>query len=145
MTIQDWKRSSFDATSGKPFDYLLRGLKTMSIWANKDQRTTIIAVGFVFVLVSIIAFFSFFEVPEANRDLVIAFTSILATGGTIALKFLFDGADAELAKVVAENKSLKLELATVKGELDRLTRMLVERHVIDGEGFVSPRRIEDHT
>lgn len=94
-------------------------------------------------MLGVIAFFSFVEVPDKNRDLIVAFSSMMVLGGTSALKHLFGDEDSRVTKLEAENDKLRAELYAAKTQLDRLTAMLVERHVIDGEGFAQAPRIED--
>ena len=123
----------------------LRGSIVDDRRSNKDTRQFIAAGVFVLILVLLMLYLTFIPVPDANKDLIVTILGVLMGGAAAAMPKLFgDKADEDVAKLVAKvdkleasNVLLHQENALLKEQLDKLREMLVERHVVNGEGFRS--------
>ena len=95
---------------------------------------------FLLLLVGMVLFLVFIPLPEASEKVVLMIIGGLMTSATTALPKLFGQEDTKkrLAKLEAEH-------ALLKGSYDQITRMLVERHVVHGEGVIPKtlKRLED--
>ena len=85
------------------------------------------------------------EIPQANRDLAITILAVLVGAGSAAIPNLFGDRDGEKDKLKGQVQSLEWQLSelqsahnTLKAQYDTLTRMLIERHVVQGVGIVAP-------
>lgn len=101
---------------------------------------------FVILLVAILGYLTFIPVPDANKDLIVTILGVLLGGAAAAMPNLFGNADAEKEKLLSRVRGLEAAMAvlqaeydTLKKEYDRITEMLINRHVVEGEG-VKPKR-----
>ena len=101
----------------------------MSKWFEK-----IAALIFLLLLVGLIGFLTFIPLPEASEKAVLMVIGGLMALCTQALPKLF-GADGE-EECRKEIDKLKVQYDEQSQQLDRLTTLLVERHIIDKDGIV---------
>lgn len=92
---------------------------------------------FVILLVAILGYLTFIPVPNANKDLIVTILGVLLGGAAAAMPNLFGNSDAEKEKLLVRVRSLeaayevlKAEYGTLKNEYDRLTDMLINRHLV---------------
>lgn len=92
------------------------------------------AFAFLSLLVGMVLFLTYVPLPPASEKAVLMIIGGLMALSTQALPKLF-GSDNE-EKLQKEVDVLRVELDTLKVAYDGLTRMLIERHVIDKKGLV---------
>lgn len=111
----------------------------------KDFRQFVAAGVFVILLIALLLFLTYIEVPEANKDIIVTIIGVLMGGAASAMPRLFgDDSNAELdaqKKVAAMGKKLdavEMKYDVLKGNYDDLVKLLVDRHVISETG-IKPR------
>lgn len=92
---------------------------------------------FLLLLVGMVLFLVFVPLPPASEKVVLMIIGGLMTSATSALPRLF-GQD----ETKKELQKLKAEFTILKSSYDQLTNMLIQRHVVDGNGFQPPKQIE---
>ena len=107
---------------------------------TKDTRTYAAASILVLLIVFLMLFLVFVEIPSGNKDLVVSIISMLLGGGGVALAKLFGDTDSELEELKIKFLELKVQHETLQREHDKLTAMLIERHVIHGQGITIDKR-----
>lgn len=95
------------------------------------------------IVIGLIAFLTFIPVPDGNKDLIVTILGVLLGGGAAAMPNLFGDSDGDREKLLTRLRALETQYEVLKFEYDRLTKMLVERHVVDGSGIEIPAQIED--
>ena len=109
-----------------------------------ENRRWMASALMLLILVGLLAYLTFIPVPEANRDIIITVLAVLLGAGSSAIPNLFGDKDAEKEAMQAEISELhnSIQVLTTKYETlsnqhDRITSMLVERHVVlnNGSGF----------
>ena len=106
----------------------------MSFLKNKDTRTYVASGIFLLLVIMLMLFLTFIEIPSSNKDLIVSIISMLVWGTGVAMWNLFWAPDEELELVRKElailQKSynrLDSKYTTLKSEYDRITEMLVNR------------------
>lgn len=96
---------------------------------------------FLLLLVGMVAFLAFYVVPDQNRDVVMMIVGAIVAASTGALPKLFGVEDTEKEKLKERvrrleesNAVLRSQYTALHEEHARLIAMLVERHVVTGEG-----------
>lgn len=107
----------------------------MNIIASKDARQYVAAGIFVALVVSLMLFLTFIEIPTSNKDLIVSIISMFVGGLGVAMGKLFGDNDVEMEKMREELDTLKVEYAVVKDQYDKIVSMLITRHVIDAQGI----------
>ena len=107
----------------------------MNIVASKDARQYVAAGIFVALIVALMLFLTFIEIPTSNKDLIVSIISMFVGGLGVAMGKLFGDNDAEIDQLKAEMSELRVQYDDVKGQYDSIVRMLVERHVVNAEGI----------
>lgn len=106
------------------------------ITQTKDARQFAAAGIFVFLLVLLLCYLTFIPVPEANKDLIVTIMGVLVGGGAAAMPKLFgDASDKETEELKRRLVKMEVKHDVLKKEYDRLTDMLISRHVIDMDGI----------
>lgn len=110
---------------------------------QNDHMKFIASAVFVILLVFILGYLTFIPVPDANKDLIVTILGVLLGGAAAAMPNLFGNNDQEKEKLLVRIRSLesaleilKAEHVTLKHEYDRITEMLINRHVVAAEGIV---------
>ena len=109
---------------------------------NKKQLyEKVMGLVFLLLLIGFIGFLTFVPMPVASEKVILMVIGGLMTVATGALPRLFgeDKSQEDVLKVELENLRTELKLLTAKHEIlkhehDKLTAMLIERHVVKGEG-----------
>jgi hypothetical protein len=104
-----------------------------------------LASGFlVTVLIALVGYLTFIPVPDTNKDLIITILGVLVGAGSAAIPNLVGDPKAEtqelrerLDTLTAEFKAVEAKYNEVKRAYDEITAMLVQRHVVTGEGNAS--------
>ena len=107
----------------------------MNIIASKDARQYVASGIFVALVVSLMLFLTFIEIPTSNKDLIVSIISMFVGGLGVAMGKLFGDNDVEMEKMREELDTLKVEYAVVKDQYDKIVSMLITRHVIDAQGI----------
>lgn len=107
----------------------------MNIIASKDARQYVASGVFVALVVSLMLFLTFIEIPTSNKDLIVSIISMFVGGLGVAMGKLFGDNDVEMEKMREELDTLKVEYAVVKDQYDKIVSMLITRHVIDAQGI----------
>ena len=107
----------------------------MNIIASKDARQYVAAGIFVALVVSLMLFLTFIEIPTSNKDLIVSIISMFVGGLGVAMGKLFGDNDAEMDRMREELDTLKVEYGVVKDQYDKIVSMLITRHVIDAQGI----------
>lgn len=109
-----------------------------------ENRRWLASALMLLILVGLLAYLTFIPVPESNRDIIITVLAVLLGAGSSAIPNLFGDRDAEKDVMQAEISELhnSIQVLTAKYETlshqhDRITSMLIERHVVlnNGSGF----------
>lgn len=109
--------------------------------ANETRK--FIASAFMLVLlVGLMGALVFWAIPPANRDLIITILSVLLGAGAAAIPNLFGDQKSEVAALKSRISALESQAEVllaryneVKESHDRLTAMLIQRHVVEAEGI----------
>lgn len=108
---------------------------------SAENRKFYMSTFMLLVLVAMVCYLTFIPVPTDNKDMVIAVLGVILGAGSSALSNLFGDKDAEkeellkrIAKIENQYALLATKYDTLKGNYDQLTAMLVERHVVEGQG-----------
>lgn len=103
---------------------------------------------FVLLLVLLLLYLTFIPVPSDNKDLIVTILGVLVGGSAAAMPNLFGDPDTEKAvleerinKLEVENKLLITRIDTIKTEYDRLTDMLIKRHIVEADGITGPKQL----
>lgn len=107
----------------------------MNIIASKDVRQYVASGIFVALVVSLMLFLTFIEIPTSNKDLIVSIISMFVGGLGVAMGKLFGDNDVEMEKMREELDTLKVEYGVVKDQYDKIVSMLITRHVIDAQGI----------
>ena len=107
----------------------------MNIIASKDARQYVASGIFVALVVSLMLFLTFIEIPTSNKDLIVSIISMFVGGLGVAMGKLFGDNDAEMDRMREELDTLKVEYGVVKDQYDKIVSMLITRHVIDAQGI----------
>ena len=111
-----------------------KGVK-MNIISSKDARQYVASGIFVALVVSLMLFLTFIEIPTSNKDLIVSIISMFVGGLGVAMGKLFGDNDAEMDRMREELDTLKVEYGVVKDQYDKIVSMLITRHVIDAQGI----------
>lgn len=105
-----------------------------SVEANKashDMRTYLASAIFVGLVIALMLFLTFIEIPEGNKDLIVTIIAMLVGGTGVAMGNLFGTHDEETEDLKVRLRTLEIEYAVLKQEYDKITKMLVDRHVVE--------------
>lgn len=94
------------------------------------------------IMVMLLMYLTFIEVPEGNKDIIITILGVLLGAGAAAIPNLFGDTDKEkeelekkVSKMEADMAVMKAVNETLQAQLTELRVMLVERHIVKGEGI----------
>lgn len=111
---------------------------------RKEFLTWVVSVFMLFLLAGLIAYLTYIPVPDKNKDIIITVIGVLLGGASAAMPNLFGSPDGEakqlrsrIDELESANKVLNAELITIKHQYDSIVAMLVQRHVVQGEGIVT--------
>ena len=107
----------------------------MNIIGTKDVRQYIASGAFVALVVALMLFLTFIEIPTSNKDLIVSIISMFVGGLGVAMGKLFGDNDVEMEKMREELDALKIEYGVVKEQYDKIVGMLITRHVVDAQGI----------
>ena len=107
----------------------------MNVLNNKDKRQYIASGIFIMLIVLLMLFLTFIEIPTSNKDLIVSIISMFVGGLGVAMGKLFGDNDAEMEKMREELDALKIEYGVVKEQYDKIVGMLITRHVVDAQGI----------
>ena len=107
----------------------------MNIIGSKDVRQYIASGVFVALVVALMLFLTFIEIPTSNKDLIVSIISMFVGGLGVAMGKLFGDNDVEMEKMREELDALKIEYGVVKEQYDKIVGMLIARHVVDAQGI----------
>ena len=114
----------------------------MNIWSSKDKRQYIASGIFIVLIVLLMLFLTFIEIPTSNKDLIVSIISMFVGGLGVAMGKLFGDNDAEIDQLKTDMSELRVQHDTVKAQYDSIVRMLIERHVVNAEGIEILKRSE---
>lgn len=98
-----------------------------------EMRRFIASAFMLVVVVGLLLYLTFIPVPDGNKDLIVTILGVLLGGGAAAMPNLFGDSDSDRAKLMARLRDLETKYEVLKVEYDRLTHMLVDRHVVPSE------------
>ena len=107
----------------------------MNVLNNKDKRQYIASGIFIMLIVLLMLFLTFIEIPTSNKDLIVSIISMFVGGLGVAMGKLFGDNDVEMEKMREELDTLKIEYGVVKEQYDKIVGMLITRHVVDAQGI----------
>lgn len=114
----------------------------MGINMNKDTMRFIASAFMLVIIVALMMYLTFIEVPEGNKDIIVTILGVLLGAGAAAVPNLFGDSDRE--KEVMRNRLRDLEktvevqeavIETLRTELTSIRTLLIDRHVIEGNGI----------
>lgn len=101
------------------------------------------AMLFLILLIGMIAFLTFVPVPEESKQVILIIIGGLMTTAATSLPKLFGDEDGEKVRLAEENAELQSRIAMLEEKYEvlevshnRLMDMLIERHVVEGLGYV---------
>lgn len=101
--------------------------KTRQFWASAAM---------LFSVVGMVLFLTFVPIPEANDKTISLIIGTILGAATLAFPNLFGDPDEDrVVKLEASLEKMKLQYSILKEEHDRLVDMLVDRHVVRGDGL----------
>jgi hypothetical protein len=104
---------------------------------SKEARAYLAAAIFLVATLGVTYFLVNNEINPTNRDVVIGLIAVITSGASIAVGKLFGTAtDEQVQKLQKSLDDLQLEYDLLKNNYDSMTRMLVDRHVIAGDGII---------
>jgi predicted negative regulator of RcsB-dependent stress response len=116
--------------------------------AKMETRRWAASAGMLLIVVGLLGYLTYIPVPTANRDIIITVLSVLLGAASAAIPNLFGSSDADKESMTAEIQSLRQEVktlgakyATLSEEHDKIVRMLIERHVVEGKGVVAEKLV----
>lgn len=107
----------------------------ISLPNSRDKRQYVASAIFIALVVMLMCFLTFVEIPTSNKDLIVSIISMFVGGLGMAMGKLFGNDDAELQLMREKLNRLEVEYTTLKREYDNIVELLVERHVIHGNGI----------
>lgn len=102
---------------------------------NKEAMKFIASSVFVIFLLGMLVFLTYVNIPDGNRDLIVAIVSTFMGGAAVAMGRLFGDSDTENERLKAKVENLEAKYDVLKGEYDKIVEMLVERHLVKKEGI----------
>ncbi len=113
-----------------------------SMFSSQELRRYTASAIWVILILALLGVLMVFKIPPENRDLSITIISVLVGATGTAFGNLFGSESAETrelkAKVQEQHEAisrLQAQYATVKDSYDRITSMLIQRHVVEAEGI----------
>lgn len=113
-----------------------------------EYRKWLASVFMLVILVGLLVYLTFIPVPAANRDIIITLLAVLLGAGASAMPNLFGDRDAEKEALRAEIAEMRRDMEilaakhqTLSEQHDRITNMLIQRHVVSGEGWDKPHNV----
>lgn len=101
---------------------------------------------FLILMLGLVAFLTFVPMPAASEKVILIIIGGLMTESAKGVgKLVGGGVDTEKEDMKKRLRHLEAEYSVLKGNYDAITKMLIERHVVDGQGFIPPKQIEDKT
>lgn len=111
----------------------------MSFLGNKNKRQYVAAGVFLFLVICLMLFLTYIDIPAGNKDLIVSIVAMLVGRASVATDTLFGGGDAELDdlrhRMDVLEQELKVERAqhhVTKAAYDALTALIVNRVEIAG-------------
>jgi len=92
---------------------------------------------FLLLLVGMVLFLVYVPLPAASEKVVLMIIGGLMTSATAALPKLF-GTDDTKERL----RKLETEYAVLKSNYDGITKLLVERHVINEQGVMAAKEVK---
>jgi hypothetical protein len=99
----------------------------MNSFAGKDARTFVASGVFLFLVLLLMLFLTFIEIPIGNKDLIVSIISMLVGGTGVAMGKLFNDNDSENELLNKRLDDLTTRYDVLKNEYDHIVKMLVER------------------
>jgi hypothetical protein len=111
---------------------------------TNETRKFIASAFMLILLVALMGALVFWAIPPANRDLIITILAVLLGAGAAAIPNLFGDQKGEVAALKNRIASLEQQQEVllaryqeVKMSYDKITDMLIQRHVVDAEGITN--------
>ncbi len=109
---------------------------------SSESRKFLASAALLLVLVLLVGYLTFIPVPSSNKDVIISILGVLVGAGAAAVPNLVGDPKSETKALQYQVNSLQAELdvvkaqyLTVKESYDRITDMLIKRHVVDADGI----------
>ena len=94
------------------------------------------------IIVLLMLYLTFIEVPAGNKDIIITILGVLLGAGAAAIPNLFGDSDEEKKEMEGKIEHLEKTVERLMGAYETLDKkfndmsaMLIDRHVIKGEGI----------
>ena len=117
----------------------------MSFFGNKDKRQYAAASVFVLMVIFLLLFLTYIDIPSQNKDLIVSIVSMLVGRTSGALDKLFGDVDTERDVLIQRVEALEhanevkaAEFRVIKEENDQLLRLLVGRIDIGAKELKEP-------
>lgn len=103
---------------------------------NSNTVRVVASSAMLVTVVLLLLYLTFIPVPEENKDLIVTILGVILGAAATASPNLFGDNNEEELKLLRK-KILKLETANkvLNAKHDALQTMLIERHVVKGEGI----------
>lgn len=108
---------------------------------NKEIMRFVASAFMLMIMVALVLYLTFIEVPIGNKDIIITILGVLLGAAAAAVPNLFGDSDKEKEELKERVRRLENEAAvqaavneTLTKELTEIRKMLIERHVVEGVG-----------
>lgn len=98
------------------------------------------------IIVLLMMYLTFIEVPAGNKDIIITILGVLLGAAASAIPNLFGDSDKEKEILIGRVRHLENTVSvqdavikTLREELTGIRTMLIERHVVKGEGVIAQK------
>jgi len=100
---------------------------------NKELRGYIGAATVFILIMSLLLFLAFYEIPETNNDIFKVIVGMMVGSLSVVIYTFIGKNPEELESLKSKNESLEMQVAQIVGEKDKLEKMLrdYQSEVID--------------
>lgn len=109
---------------------------------NKETMRFTASAFMLLIIVALVLYLTFIEVPIGNKDIIITILGVLLGAGAAAVPNLFGDSDKEKDELKTRVRELEKSqevssaiIDTLRTELTEIRTMLIERHIVEAKGL----------
>jgi len=114
----------------------------MNVLTNKELRGYVGSATVFLLVMGLLLFLAFFEIPETNNDIFKVIVGMLVGSLSVVIYTFIGKNPEEVESLRAKNESLEKQLEMVNSDKDKIEKMLrdyqsevIEKLAISGENF----------
>ena len=114
----------------------------MNVLTNKELRGYVGSATVFLLVMGLLLFLAFFEIPETNNDIFKVIVGVLVGSLSVVIYTFIGKNPEEVESLRAKNESLEKQLEMVNSDKDKIEKMLrdyqsevIEKLAISGENF----------